>query len=36
METAFGIAEKILHDVPTLELLCRPDLSAVEELEKFI
>lgn len=36
MVTAFGITEKILLSVPTFELFCRPDLSAVEELEKFI
>lgn len=36
MVTACSLSEKILLSVPTFELFCRPDLSAVEELEKHI
>ncbi|MBR5773817.1 MAG: hypothetical protein IKY44_03090 [Clostridia bacterium] len=36
MSLACNIAERILSRVPVFELSCRPDLSAVEELEKYI
>lgn len=36
MLSACGILEKILSVVPVFEFECTPDLSAVEELEKYV
>jgi len=36
MLSACCISERILSDVPIFEFACTPDLSAVEELEKYI
>ena len=36
MEMACSVSEKLLANVPVFQFDCRPDESAVEELEKFI